>query len=150
MGGYMHRVSLRFVLLVSVCASPVIGAVSCGGGGDTGSSSSGAGAGHAGHGSDGAGGDLFGSSGTINTGPFLDFPKDPIIDATAPANAPTLFGPPGSGTPSGGPCLFEPEPGALFPNNWLRPRFRFVADNSQNLFEDRKSTRLNSSHLGIS
>src|SRR5262245_26607263 len=135
----MNSASLRFVLLVSACSAPVIAAASCGGGGDTGTSSSGATAntGGAGHGSGGAGGDLFGTGGTINTGPFLDFPKDPIIDATAPPNAPTLFGPAGSGMPSGGPCLFEPEPGALFPNNWLRPRFRFAPGANQNLFEIR-------------
>ena len=37
--------------------------------------------------------------------------------------------------PSGGPCLYEPELGALIPRNWLRPRFRFTTPNGENLFE---------------
>jgi len=52
-----------------------------------------------------------------------DFPADPIIDPGAPADAPTMF----SGTATGaGPCITEPEDGALFPNNWLRPRVKFT------------------------
>jgi hypothetical protein len=75
-------------------------------------------------------------------GPFGDFPKDPVIDTSSggtppPANIATLFGPAGSGAPSGGPCLIEPEPGTLFPNNWLRPRFRFAPVGGQNVFEIR-------------
>ncbi len=31
--------------------------------------------------------------------------------------------------------MFEPELGTLFPNNWLRPRFRFQAAHGENLFE---------------
>src|SRR5437773_10020605 len=81
---HMNSASLRFALLVSVCSAPVI-AVSCGGGGDAGGASSGASTntGGAGHGTGGAGGDLFGVGGAINNGPFLDFPKDPVIDSTA-------------------------------------------------------------------
>jgi hypothetical protein len=52
-----------------------------------------------------------------------------------------MFGSPSSGSQSGGPCLLEPEVGALFPNNWLRPRFVFSpANSSQNLFELRLHT----------
>jgi hypothetical protein len=52
-----------------------------------------------------------------------DFPADPIIDSSAPSNAPTQF----SGSPSGsGPCLTEPEDGALFPYNWTRPRIKWT------------------------
>jgi hypothetical protein len=46
-----------------------------------------------------------------------------------------MFGAAGSGSQSGGPCLLEPAVGALFPNNWLRPRFTFAAASGQNLFE---------------
>jgi hypothetical protein len=67
------------------------------------------------------------------------FPADPIIDGNAPADAPALFGDAASGDPSGGPCLVEPEIGALFPNNWLRPRFRYLPQGGQNLFEIRLS-----------
>jgi len=131
------------ILLVSFTALPALAAFSCGDGGTSTPTGSGgtAGTGGSGSGTGGVGGDdggLFGdgTGGSFN-GPFSDFPKDPVIDPSAPADAPTLFGPPGTGQPSGGPCLFEPEPDALFPRNWLRPRFRFSAGLNQNLFEIR-------------
>jgi len=70
---------------------------------------------------------------------FTDFPATPVIDPTgnAPMNAPSLFGPAGSGSPTGGPCLTDPQIGALLPQNWLRPRFHFIAPAGQNLFEIR-------------
>jgi hypothetical protein len=61
-----------------------------------------------------------------------DFPN-PIIDGGAPSSAPTLFGAPDQGTT--GPCLYEPEVGSLFPNNWLPLRFRFTTSHSETLFE---------------
>jgi hypothetical protein len=60
-----------------------------------------------------------GSSGNgpvMPTGPVTDFPA-PIFDGTAPMNSDTLFGPPGQGAMSGGPCLVEPEGDAIFPQN---------------------------------
>jgi hypothetical protein len=72
---------------------------------------------------------------------YSDFSIGPVLDATdagtaaAPANAATLFGPATQGATSGGPCLVEPEIGALYPDNWLRPRFRWVAASGENLFE---------------
>jgi hypothetical protein len=71
------------------------------------------------------------------TGKCTDLPAEPVIDGAAPASAPTIFGDPSSGSASGGPCLVEPEIGALFPNNWLRPRFRVKAPAGQDLFEIR-------------
>jgi hypothetical protein len=74
-------------------------------------------------------------------GPFGDFPAMPIIDSpdggamAAPATSPTLFGGPTQGAQSGGPCLIEPEVNSLFPNNWLRPRFTWIAASGENLFE---------------
>ncbi len=68
-------------------------------------------------------------------GPFGDFPVDPIVDGTAPPTGPTLFGDPASGAASGGPCLVEPEVGTLYPRNWLRPRFSWIAGAGENLFE---------------
>ena len=67
--------------------------------------------------------------------PCSDFPATPVIDPSAPANAPTLF----TGTAGpGGPCLAEPADGALFPKNWQRPRVLWVpAASSQTLFEVR-------------
>src|SRR5579872_1137624 len=99
------------------------------------------------NGSSGGGGS---SSGMLNLGgdgsvttfvspcsPCTDFPSAPILDTGAPSNAATLFGSATSGAASGGPCLEEPEVGALFPNNWLRPRFKVVAAGSEDLFEIR-------------
>jgi WD40-like Beta Propeller Repeat len=73
-------------------------------------------------------------------GPYADFPKDPVIDTATPALPPNigdLFGAPGTENPTGGPCLLEPEIGTLYPNNWLRPRFRVAAPNGENVFEIR-------------
>jgi hypothetical protein len=71
------------------------------------------------------------------SGMCTDLPAAPMIDGAAPAGAPTIFGDPTSGNASGGPCLIEPEIGALFPSNWLRPRFRVKAPAGQDLFEIR-------------
>jgi hypothetical protein len=71
------------------------------------------------------------------SGACTDFPAAPVIDGAAPPNAAQLFGSPGTGSASGGPCLVEPEIGALFPDNWLRPRFRVKAPAGQDLFEIR-------------
>ncbi len=65
---------------------------------------------------------------------FDDFPADPIIDPSAPPNAPDLFDAAGS---TDVPCLLEPEDGALFPRHWLRARFRVAAPAGHNLFEYR-------------
>ncbi len=64
---------------------------------------------------------------------YQDFPADPIVDPSAPPNAAMLFG--AAGAPSGGPCMSEPETGTLFPQNWLRPRFTWIATGGENLFE---------------
>lgn len=76
--------------------------------------------------------------GDVSTGPYEDFPKDPVIDGTTPANAAELFANGGAGTDSGsGPCLLEPEIGSLVPQNWLRPRFRWVPTADADIFEIR-------------
>ena len=51
----------------------------------------------------------------------MDFPPDPIFDVGVSHDVAGMFGSPSS---TGGPCVTEPEDGALFPNNWLRPRVR--------------------------
>ncbi len=84
--------------------------------------------------------DVIGINESGPLGPFPDFPATPIIDApdggvAAPGNAPTLFGAPTQGAQTGGPCLIEPEIGSLYPNNWLRPRFKWIAAGGENLFE---------------
>ena len=74
-------------------------------------------------------------------GPYSDFPSAPIIDTQmngmtkAPGNAGDLFGDKDYGSPTGGPCVVEPEAGSLFPRNWLRMRIRFAPLPGQNLFE---------------
>ena len=75
-----------------------------------------------------------------------DFPSAPIIDTQpddgsppTPSDAPSRFSDPGLG--AGGPCVSEPSDGALIPQNWLRPRFRYApASASQTLFEIRVHT----------
>jgi hypothetical protein len=66
----------------------------------------------------------FGGSGPMKPAPCVglctDFPADPIFDGVSHDVA-GMFGLPSS---TGGPCVTEPEDGALFPNNWLRPRVR--------------------------
>jgi hypothetical protein len=77
-----------------------------------------------------------------------DFPEQPIFDSAAgnapPPNAASLFGSPDSMGASGA-CLLEPQlsegkqPGALFPRNWLRPRFRWQPLAGEDLWEIRLS-----------
>jgi hypothetical protein len=65
---------------------------------------------------------------------LTDFPADPIIDSTAPANAPALFD---GSTPraDGAPCITAPIAGTLMPRNWLRPVFALAPAAGENLFE---------------
>jgi hypothetical protein len=74
--------------------------------------------------------------------PCSDFPATPIIDT--PSNSPavptdvaTTFGAAGTGAATGGPCVLDPDPGALFPRNWLRPRFALQPASGQDVFEIR-------------
>ena len=106
-----------------------------GGGGGAATSSTASGGGNTNEGGFGGSTGTFGAGGA-SIGPV--FPADPILETGVPANAPELFGDPGTGTPSG-PCLLEPEVGSLLPNNWLRPRFRYVPAAGENLFEIRLS-----------
>lgn len=69
---------------------------------------------------------------TCNAGACTDFPSAPILGASVPSNAPTLFGAADNFT-SGSLCVLEPQlsgngaEGAMFPANWVRPRFKFSA-----------------------
>jgi len=66
--------------------------------------------------------------------PLTDFPADPIIDSSAPSNAPGLFD--GTAPRAGGaPCIASPIAGTLMPRNWLRPRFTLTPAAAENLFE---------------
>jgi hypothetical protein len=56
--------------------------------------------------------------------------------ALPPGNVASLFATPD--VTSGGPCIVEPPDGALFPDNWVRPRIRFTpASSAQTLFRIR-------------
>ncbi|MGA3122383.1 MAG: hypothetical protein ABSF69_16595 [Polyangiaceae bacterium] len=75
-----------------------------------------------------------------------------IADETWPSGSTPsgIFGTPASTAQaggSGGPCLYEPAPGALYPNNWLRPRFIWTAPAGQTLFELRFHSKSESSDL---
>jgi hypothetical protein len=97
----------------------------------TGNGGSGAGTGTGGSGAGTGSGGSSGGTGPITTcnGPCDDFGGGPFgpdgTNGSVPAGAEQIFG----GTPnsSGGPCIFEPQDGTLFPNNWLRPRFSWTA-----------------------
>src|SRR6476469_527064 len=113
-----------------------------GGGGSGGVGSVGLGGGGSGGGGGAGGrtppniGGFPGTDGGIDAGPppLTDFPADPIIDPSAPANAPSLFA--GSTPRAGGaPCITSPIAGTLMPKNWLRPRFDLTPGAGENLFE---------------
>lgn len=86
----------------------------------------------------------------------LDFPEQPVIDddlsTPVPANAATLFGAP-SNMSTSGVCVLEPQlgsatsKGALFPANWLRPRFRWAPLPQENLWEVRLHSELETHDL---
>jgi hypothetical protein len=91
-------------------------------------------------------------------GPCQDFPFDPLVDLDGPTpvpqNAPGLFGAPDNFA-GPGPCVLEPqlgsgnERGALFPRNWLRPRFRYQPSGGENLFEIRLSSEIEANDLVV-
>lgn len=81
---------------------------------------------------------LFGGDDGGEVGPFTDFPE-PIVEvpdggAGLPSDVVARFGadPGGEGA---GPCLVEPEPGTLYPKNWLRPRFQWTVAGDHGVFE---------------
>jgi hypothetical protein len=59
---------------------------------------------------------------------------DRVGGSSVPDNVADLFAGEAEGV---GPCLVEPELGALLPRDWLRPRFRFIPALGQSLFEIR-------------
>ncbi len=130
----MPSKNLLLVLLLSVVGCHSSSGTRSGGGGG------GAGGGSAGGSSGGSG----------STTPGNDFPSTPVLDPTGntPPNAPVLFGGTTDGT--AGPCILDPQTGALLPNNWLRPRFNFTpATTGQNLFEIRLHTAAETNDLVV-
>jgi WD40-like Beta Propeller Repeat len=115
--------TVRGSFWLSLTAS-VVGAAACAGVEPTSGTGPGGSAGIVGMG---------GRAGVIGTGGMVpppippcvglctDFPRDPYFDVGVSHDVTGMFGTPSAGP---GPCVTEPEDGALFPNNWLRPRVR--------------------------
>src|SRR6188768_2670348 len=110
-----------------LCSSPAGGgssSMASGGQPTAGDTAAGA-AGEGGDSGAGAGGEAGATLGS-------DFPEDPIVDDGVPADAPELFAA-AADTLTSPLCVLEPQlssgsvPGAMFPSNWLRPRFRLAA-----------------------
>lgn len=82
------------------------------------------------------------------------FPAEPILEGTPPANAATLFGDPNA-MGATGPCVIEPplatgtQPGALFPANWLRPRFVWNPVPGEDLWELRLQASKQANNLVV-
>ncbi len=107
------------------------------------------------------GGPGLGGDGSTTCDPCSDFPATPIIDgasdagasavAPAPPNSAALFGAVSldAAAATAGPCVYEPEIGTLFPNNWLRPSFAYVPVGLQNLFEIRLHTAKETNDLVV-
>ncbi|HEX2678822.1 MAG TPA: hypothetical protein VHM19_19350 [Polyangiales bacterium] len=116
--------------------------------GNTATAGSGSGTGNGGLGDiNGSGNDgVPAAAQACGTGGCEDFPADPIFDhekgSAPPSDAAKHFGKAGDFAAPGA-CVLEPQlsegkqPGALFPRNWLRPRFRFVPQPGEDLWEIR-------------
>ncbi len=72
-------------------------------------------------------------------GPTIDdFPSDPVfVDGAGPSLVSAFQS---AGGADSGPCIVSPEPGTLYPKNWLRPRFAVQAKASHNAFQVTVST----------
>jgi hypothetical protein len=95
-----------------------------------------------------------GGTGPTQCNPCTDFPPTPILDTPAGGSAPpsdvsTTFGPAGSGSASGGPCILDPEPDSLFPQNWLRPRFSVSPGAGEDVFEIRLHADIEANDLVV-
>jgi hypothetical protein len=95
-----------------------------------------------------------GGTGPKPCNPCTDFPPMPIIDmppggSSPPSDVGTTFGPAGSGSATGGPCLLDPEDGSLFPKNWLRPRFALTPGMGEDIFEIRLHSDMEANDLVV-
>ena len=108
-----------------VCIGLVLGclALGCAGVKEISTTTTGAGA-ATGSGGSGSGG----NTGTCGA-QCDDFGGGPVgpdgTSGSVPSGAAQIFSASGGG--SNGPCLYEPQDGTLFPNNWLRPRFSWTS-----------------------
>jgi len=120
----LPRSGLAFALVLASlgCAGVRSSGGTGGGGGGTSTGQGGGGGGGGSAGSGGTGGETVKPTPCPNN-TCTDFPTDPIIGPGVPPNPDGMFGGSATGT---GPCVTEPEDGALFPNNWLRPRVKWA------------------------
>lgn len=96
-------------------------------------------------------------AGSVDPTPSIydDIPTAPLIDQSntngppLPPNIGDLFGAADQGAMTGGPCVLEPQDGALYPMNWLRLRFRVASPAGQNVFELRLSIPNQHSELRV-
>jgi hypothetical protein len=139
------RTIVQCTLLMSIAASLGV-AASCAksvsspmeNGGSSGGGGGGTSSGGIVVGGSGSGGITVGAS-QCASNPCNDFSSAPVMDpnGTPSGNPASVFGPAGSGTTNGGPCLVEPADGSLVPKNWLRPRIVWSPGSGENLFEVR-------------
>jgi hypothetical protein len=114
-------VRTRGSFAIALAAIVLLGAAACAGVKQTATEGTGGAVGFGGRGG------VFGTGGTGPAPPppcvglCTDFPRDPFFDVGVSHDVTGMFGPPSTAP---GPCVTEPENGALFPNNWLRPRVR--------------------------
>lgn len=67
-----------------------------------------------------------------------DFPSAPQFEVGTPESTADAFR--GDSSSGEGPCIESPEPGTLYPKNWLRPRVELIAKTGHNAFEFTFST----------
>jgi hypothetical protein len=90
-------------------------------------------------------GDLFGNDSDLACPSGCAFTAQPLLDEGVNAADITPFAA-STEFQSGGLCVLEPQlstadlPGALFPRNWLRPRFRWTSSGGEKLWEIRLHT----------
>ena len=95
-----------------------------------------------------------GGTGPTQCNPCTDFPPTPILDmppggSAPPSDVSTTFGPAGSGSATGGPCILDPEADSLFPRNWLRPRFSVSPGAGEDVFEIRLHADIETNDLVV-
>lgn len=67
---------------------------------------------------------------------YSDFPASPIVDDSLSGTSVSFAD--GS---AAAPCVYEPESDAIYPRNWLRPRFSWKAGADQDVFELRLTVK---------
>ena len=109
----------------------MFGAASCGSG-ETPKEGNGAAAGQSGGGNQPDGGSGGQKNGAVTA--FQDFPRDPVFDGGAKAEAAKSFAANTAAAAGADPCLTEPAPDAMVPKNWSPLLFEW-ASAATNLFE---------------